>query len=145
MVPDADDAATRRVLALLEQQVQIGLGELDQILTSLAQDSDIDVFPFDSAMMQKAADFALEKLDLQPFDQAILASILGRTEMLRSSGETEFAFCELDGDLQPWDKQGKKKEPLTALYDNADVWVYSDFVLKFPRRPDKSAGRSEVD
>src|SRR6516164_2067428 len=41
------------------------------------------------------------------FDQAVLAAIL-----VRSEGAREFAFCELDADLQPWDKHGSRKEPL---------------------------------
>jgi hypothetical protein len=30
----------------------------------------------------------------------------------------------------------QRKEPLASLYDDAGVWVYGDFVLKWPRRPD---------
>ena len=79
----------------------------------------VDVFPFDGAMAEKTAVLSLEKTDLQPFDQAILAAVLVRTGTLRSEGETEFAFCELDRDLQPWDRLNKR----------------GDFVLKSPPRP----------
>jgi hypothetical protein len=140
LVAAEDEAATRRVLNLLERQVRIDLNELDQTLTSLTQQPGLEVFPFDGAMLEKTAGFALEKLDLHPFDQAILAAVLLRAGTLRSEGETEFAFCELDSDLQPWDKHGKRKEPLTSLYDVAGIWVYSDFVLKSPPRPENWTG-----
>ncbi len=140
LVTGADEAATRRVLNSLERQVRIDVGELDRVLQSMAQDPGLDAFPFDGAMLQKAAAFSLEKLDLEPFDQAILAAVIVRAEMLRSEGATEFAFCELDRDLQPWDKQGKRKQPLTKLYDDAGIWVYRDFVLRSPRRPDSWNG-----
>jgi hypothetical protein len=43
-------------------------------------------------------------------------------------------------DLHPWDKKGNSKQPLTGLYDAADVWVYADFVMKTPRRPEGWTG-----
>ncbi|MGA8029204.1 MAG: hypothetical protein WB992_18850 [Bryobacteraceae bacterium] len=74
-------------------------------------------------------------LDLKPFDQAILAAVLVKAEQLRDKGADDLAFYELDSDLQPWDKNGRTK-PLTALYDSASVWVYSDFAMESPpRRP----------
>src|SRR5947208_2943582 len=85
--------------------------QFDQTLTSLTRQPGVDVFPFDVAMLERTTVFALEKLDLHPFDQAVLAAVLVRTEALRFDGETEFGFCELDSDLQPWDEHGKRKEP----------------------------------
>lgn len=119
LVTPNDDSATRRVLNLIEQQVETGLAQLDQTLKSLMHETGVDVFPFDGAMAEKTAVLSLEKTDLQPFDQAILAAVLVRTGTLRSEGETEFAFCELDRDLQPWDRLNKR----------------GDFVLKSPPRP----------
>jgi hypothetical protein len=58
-----------------------------------------------------------------------------RADELRNEGETDVAFCELDGDLQPWDKNGNPKPVLTRLYDDARVWVYGDFTLTTPERP----------
>lgn len=68
-------------------------------------------------------------LPLKPFDQAIPAAILGRAEELREHGETELCFCVTDADLQPWDKRGNAKQPLTGLYDKALLWVYGDFSM----------------
>ena len=73
-------------------------------------------------------------------DETELAAVLVRSEVLRSEGESEFALCELDSDLQPWDKGGGRKEPLIDFYDAAGVWVYGDFVLKTPPRPDGWTG-----
>lgn len=140
LVTTEDDEATRRVLNLLERQVRSDLGALDHSLGSLARDAGLDVFPFDASMLEMMASLALDKLDLHPFDQAVLAAVLARSGQLRTEGAVEFAFCELDGDLQPWDKLGKRREPLASLYDAAGVWVYGDFVLRTPRRPDGWTG-----
>ena len=140
LVNTEDGLATGRVLDLLEQQVRTDLSELDQTLVNLAQDRALDVFPLDGSMLERVASLSFEKLDLHPFDHAVLAAVLVRAEMLRSEGETEVVFCELDSDLQPWDRQRRRKDPLAALYDAAGVWVYGDFVLKAPERPAGWAG-----
>jgi hypothetical protein len=81
-------------------------------------------------------ELSFQNLDLEPFDQAILAAVLVRAEALPHQGADDVSFCELDGHLQPWDKNGRSKQPLTALYDSAGVWVYGDFAMESPpRRP----------
>ncbi len=42
--------------------------------------------------------------------------------------------------LQPWDKKGLRKEPLSALYNSAHVSVYDNFSMedKTPGWPDRS-------
>jgi hypothetical protein len=60
---------------------------------------------------------------------------------MRDDGEEEFYFCELDGDLQPWDKKGAAKQPLTSLYDRARVWVYQDFSMNYPCHGQTSSAR----
>ena len=74
-------------------------------------------------------------LGLQPFDQAILASILVKAETLKKNGIERFSFCEADSDLQPSDKLGAPKEPLLSIYDQAAIWVYQDFLLQEPQMP----------
>jgi hypothetical protein len=91
-------------------------------------------------MLDRAIDLAQTDLSLEPFDQAILAAILGRAEELRSQGETELCFCVTDADLQPWDKRGNAKDLLTKLYDQALIWVYGDFGMNAPERPDDWPG-----
>jgi hypothetical protein len=92
LVPTDDAAATQRVLTLFERRVRTELAGLDQTLQALMRERGLDVYPFDSAMAQKTAALSLEKMDLGPFDQAILAAVLVRAEPLRSEGGTEFAF-----------------------------------------------------
>ena len=86
-------------------------------------------------MLERAVELSALYLSLKPFDQAILA-VLVRAEELRGAGETDLCFCETDADLQPWDKHGRAKQPLTDLYDTAIVWVYGDFDLRAPERPE---------
>jgi hypothetical protein len=64
-----------------------------------------------------------------------LAAILVRGERLLAEGEDETAFCELDSDLQPWDKRGNPKERLAGMYDKTRIWVYGDFLLQAPAKP----------
>jgi hypothetical protein len=114
--------------------------ELDQLpgtLENFREHPGIEVFALDEQMLQRSLGLSSQSLDLKPYDQAILAAVLVRAEQLRVAGEIEFCFCELDGDLQPWDKNGKSKQPLTRLYDRAHIWVYQDFAMKYPElRPD---------
>jgi len=63
----------------------------------------------------------LQKLGLQPLDQAILESILIRAQELTASGEKDLAFCELLSDLQPGNKRNNKKNELADSYDRARV------------------------
>jgi hypothetical protein len=83
----------------------------------------------------RCADLSYRNLKLEPFDQAILAAILVRGERLLAEGVEETAFCELDSDLQPWDKRGDPKERLAGMYDQARIWVYGDFLLQAPAKP----------
>jgi hypothetical protein len=39
-------------------------------------------------------------------------------------------FCELDSDLQPWDKFGDRKTILSDLYNDSRIWVYGNFSLQ---------------
>lgn len=87
-------------------------------------------------MLERCAELSYMKLDLQPFDQAILAAVLVRAEQLLAEGVGEMAFCELDTHLQPWDKDRNFKSRLASLYDAARIWVYGDFLLQAPPKPD---------
>lgn len=85
--------------------------------------------------MERSVSLATE-LELKPFDNSILAAVLVRASELVKTGETDIAFCELDGDLLPWDKNGNFKPALTRLYDEAHVWVYGDFTMTTPEAPE---------
>ena len=85
-------------------------------------------------MLDLATTLALDGIAAKLFDHAILACILVRSSKLWNAGERGISFCETDADLQPWDRYGNAKPPLTAAYDKAHVWVYGDFTLTQPPR-----------
>ena len=130
------ERTTREVLDRFEHQVNVELAQLDETIRSLRHESALEVFPLNEAMLARTLDLAVVDVALRPFDQTILAAILVRAEELRTSGESDICFCEIDKDLQPWDRQGDAKQPLTRLYDAAAVWVYGDFNLRKPERPE---------
>lgn len=134
IVTDDDAAATRRVLDALETSIERDLdaAALAGRLAALRTDAAVEVFPLDEAMLTRAVLLTELDLGLRPHDHAILAAILVRTEQLASSGEQDFCFATLDGDLQPW----VRGDPLRALCDRAQLWVYRDFELRVPVRPD---------
>jgi len=133
--PD-QERAVREVLDRFEQQVRGELRQLDDVLKSIRAEPGLELFPLKERMLDRAMDLAQTDLSLEPFDQAILAAVLVRAEELRSQGETDLCFCVTDADLQPWGKRGKAKPLLTKLYDDALVWVYGDFGMNAPERPD---------
>ena len=123
------------MLDRFEQQVRGELRQLDDVLRSIRTEPGLDLFALNEDMLERAIKLAQTDLSLKPFDQAILAAILGRAEHLREQGETELCFCVTDADLQPWDRRGNAKQPLTKLYDEAFIWVYGDFSMNAPERP----------
>jgi hypothetical protein len=110
------------------------------VLASLRREQRLEVFPLNGRMLERAVELSVAGLSLKPFDQAILAAVLGRAGELREAGETDLCFCEMDADLQPWDRNGAAKQALTDLYDAAGVWVYGDFELRAPERPENLPG-----
>jgi hypothetical protein len=96
----------------------------------------LEVFPLNERMLERAVELSSLDLQLQPFDQAILAAVLVRARELTQAGEIDLCFCETDNDLRPWDKKGELMPPLSDLYCEARVWVYGDFDMLAPMRPD---------
>jgi hypothetical protein len=129
-----EDEATRRVLDRMEARVKADLDQLEDTLKNLKAAPGIEVFDLSQDMLERCSNLSFLKLDLQPFDQAILAAILVRAGRLLADGIDEMAFCELDSHLQPWDKDSNRKERLAGLYDAARVWVYGDFLLQAPAK-----------
>jgi hypothetical protein len=124
----------RRALDRYESRVLAELEQLDNALQQMRSQPGIEVFALDEMMLERSIELTTQELDLKPYDQSILAAVIVRSEQLRARGEVDFYFCELDGDLQPWDKKGQLKQPLTRLYDEAHVWVYKDFTMMSPER-----------
>ena len=126
---------TRRVLDRFENLVKNDLDVLEDTLLELRKHPGLEVFGCTDAMLECQVSLATEKLDLKPFDLAILSAVLTRAEELKKAGETDVVFCDLDSDLQPWDKYGVIKPVLKQLYDDAHIWVYGDFTLTTPEPP----------
>lgn len=127
---------TRGVLDQFERLVKADLDDLEDRIERLKAEKGLHVFPLSPEMLEQSISLATEKLDLKPFDNSILAGILVRAHELLNKGERYLAFCELDGDLQPWDKNGNTKPVLTRLYNEARLWVYGDFTMTTPEPPE---------
>jgi hypothetical protein len=131
-----DSATIRRLLDGYEAAVLADLDRLEERFALLRSHPGVEVFPLSDEMLVRAVDLSEENLDLEPFDQAILAAVLVRAQALRNLGADDISFCELDGHLRPWDRTGRAKQPLAGLYDAAGVWVYGDFAMENPpKRP----------
>lgn len=133
LVTPADEEVVRVALDRMEGRVKADLAKIEETLRALNAAKGVEVFPLNEAMLNRCAQLSFLKLDLRPFDQAILAAILVRAEVLASTGVIETAFCDLDADLQPWDRKNNPKPVLTDLYDERRIWVYGDFLLQSPR------------
>ena len=127
--------AIHSVLNRFESSVDSELALLPLILSMLRTEPSIDVFALSDPMLSMAVDLTLIDLALQPFDQCVLAAVLVRARELWDAGERELCFCELDKDLQPWDRPRNRKPLLADLYDQARAWVYGNFELTLPVRP----------
>ncbi len=120
----------------MENVVKTDLHRIETTLRDLTQNRGLNVFAMNDAMLARSTGLCFELPELKPYDQAVLAAILVRGDELLKSGERELVFCELDSDLQPWDKAGDSKPKLTELYDRANIWVYSDYLLLTPEMPE---------
>jgi predicted nucleic acid-binding protein len=124
-----------RTLAMFETGVRTELKNLDSVFAELRSAPGLQVFALDDEHLKLAIDIGLI-LDLQPTDQSVLAAVLGRADAIRRiDANATFAFCELDSDLQPWDKQGRGREELLEFYGPRGIRVYGDFDMAAPVRP----------
>ena len=128
-------ATTRTVLDQYEFRIKHELEDLNNRFNALATMPFVKISSLDDAMLSRSTELVLSGISLKPFDQAILASVLIGAERLWALGERALSFCEIDSDLQPWDRNGRAKPLLEDLYDQAHVWVYGDFTLTEPQRP----------
>jgi hypothetical protein len=119
----------------MENFVQNELRNMEQTLRNVSAAPGLELINYDGEMMTTACEFAFTMPELKPYDQAVLASVIVRGQRLYRSAEREMYFCELDSDLQPWDKNGKSLERLATLYDVANVWVCGDYLLQSPPAP----------
>jgi len=81
-------------------------------------------------MLERQVSIGAMDTSLKPYDMAVLAAILVRAEDLQQQGYSWVGFCELDSDLQPWDKKDMLKPILSDLYNASRIWVYRDFLVE---------------
>lgn len=125
-----DAEAAFRVFNQFDGLVANELTKVSERLNGLASHPGLSVFPLSEPMLERQVSVGAMGLSLKPYDLAILAAVLVKSEELQQDGHPWVGFCELDSDLQPWDKVGARKSILSDLYDNSRVWVYGDFLLE---------------
>ncbi len=126
----------RKILQTFEGTVTSALSHLSDSLREITSAVGVTVIPLDSEVLEMSVDLHFQEIEPSEFDRAILAVVLTTGHKLRESGERDVAFAELDSKLWPWEKNtGNARRELKRLYDEAGVWVYSDFTLTSPERP----------
>jgi len=104
------------------------LTKVPERLDALVQHPGLSIFPLSETMLERQISIGAMDIALKPYDLAVLAAVIVKSEQLQKEGYSWVGFCELDSDLQPWDKSGLPKPILRYLYDNARIWVYRDFL-----------------
>ena len=133
---DAADAETvRKTVDMFESRVRGELSKIDGTLEALKDEPGVSIFAQTTHQLTLAVDIGFTTT-LAPFDQSVLAAVLGHADEIRlMEPAAELAFCELDSDLQPWDAEARPIKVLTDLYDARRIWVYGDFDLTAPPPP----------
>jgi hypothetical protein len=129
--------SARMMLSSFEGHVNSGLDKLNDTLLDITKAAGVEVLPLDDAALGMSLELHFKEVELSEFDRAVLATVLSKGQSLRDRGETSVSFCELDSGLWPWQKKtGRPRSEFKKLYDDAGVWVYSDFTLTSPERPE---------
>lgn len=125
-----DAKAAFRVFDQFDGLVANELGRIAERLDDLASHPGLSVFPLSELMLERQIFIGAMDLSLKPYDLAVLAAVLVKSKELQQEGHSWVGFCELDTDLQPWDKFGARKPILSDLYNDARIWVYGDFLIE---------------
>jgi predicted nucleic acid-binding protein len=125
-----DATAAFRVFDQFDGLVANEITKVSERLDDLMSNPALRIFPLSEPMLECQVSLGAMELSLKPYDLAVLAAILVKGEELRREGHTWVGLCELDSDLQPWDKSGARKPILSDLYNNSQIWVYGDFLLE---------------
>ena len=104
-----DANAAFRVFDKFDGLVTNELRKVPERLIELAKHPNLNVFPLSESMLERQVSIGEMDTLLKPYDMAVLAAILVRAEDLQQQGHSWVGFCELDSDLQPWDKNGVLK------------------------------------
>ncbi|MEK6609195.1 MAG: hypothetical protein AABZ30_16170 [Myxococcota bacterium] len=132
LLTEEESSAAVAFLEKFAAEVGRQIERIDAALQDLRARDGVAVFALSQEALLRSLELATLLPELKPFDQAILAAVLVRADELRLGGDAELAFCELDSDLKPWDKDGNRRVQLADLYDTAGIWVYGDFRLEGP-------------
>ena len=110
-----DANAAFRVFDKFDGLVANELTKVPERLIELAEHPNLNVFPLSESMLERQVYIGAMDTSLKPYDLAVLAAILVRAEDLQQQEHSWVGFCELDSDLQPWDKNGALKPILSDL------------------------------
>ena len=136
VLDEAVAETSRTMLQRFEGSVTSDLAHLNESLRQITAANGIEVVPLDTDVLDMSVDLHFEEIEPSEFDRAVLAAVLIKGRELRERGEEDVNFAELDSKLWPWEKRTARVRPeLKRLYDEAGVWVYSDFTLTAPERP----------
>ena len=126
-----DAKVTFRIFSQFDRLIDSEIKQrIPERLNALASHPGLSIFPLSEPMLERQVSIGSMGVSLKPYDLAILAAVLVKSEELQQEGYPWVGFCELDSDLQPWDKSGARKPILSDLYDHSRVLVYSDFLLE---------------
>lgn len=125
-----DAKAAFRVFDQFDGLVANELTKVSERLDALASHPGLNVFSLSEPMLERQVSIGAMDLSLKPYDLAVLAAVLVKSEEFQQEGHLWVGFCELDSDLQPWDKFGARKPILSDLYNDARIWVYGDFLIE---------------
>jgi len=128
-VSTEDAKAAFRIFNQFDGLVTNELTKVPERLDALAKHPGLSIFPLSETMLERQISIGAMNLALKPYDLAVLAAVMVKSEQLLQEGYAWVGFCELDSDLQPWDKSGAPKPILSDLYHKSRIWVYSDFLL----------------
>jgi predicted nucleic acid-binding protein len=129
-VADEDAKAAFRIFDKFDGLVGNELQRVSERLNDLAKNPSVNVFALSEEMLERQVSIGAMEFFLEPYDLAVLAAVIVKSEELQQAGYSWVGFCELDSDLQPWDKSGARKPILSELYNNSRIWVYGDFLLE---------------
>jgi hypothetical protein len=129
--------SARKMLESFQGHVTSELAALTDTLRAITSAAGVEVLPLDDSVLGTSLELHFKEVELSEFDRAVLATVLTKGRSLRDSGETDVNFCELDSKLWRWEKKdGRARAEFKKLYDDAGVWVYSDFTQTSPERPE---------
>jgi hypothetical protein len=116
-----EGAVVRRFFDQYLRDVRSDLAEIDARLEELRGATGAEAFALSETMLERVLQFRtaiVEVSQMKHFDEAILAAVIVRGEMLRSPGQ-ELVFCTLDSDLLPWGRDNRPRTALEKLYVDA--------------------------